>query len=179
MSSSDKPEEVEEKFLPSKDVLNPQNANAEEPTASQQRVIMGMVSSFSAEMYSGPIPPPSVIAGWEKLLPGAADRILKMAEKQSAHRIAIEARVIDGEINRSKTGLWLGFVIGTVMIVGGLMVIGLGHDVAGCTVIGSTLVGVVGAFIFGQKSREQERQNRTKAMSNQIAIPEPPISPTT
>jgi uncharacterized membrane protein len=54
-----------------------------------------MSASFSAEMYIGPIPPPSIMEGWEKVLPGSADRILKMAEKQSAHRISIEAKVID------------------------------------------------------------------------------------
>jgi len=30
--------------------------------------------------FSGPIPPPAVMDGYEKVLPGAAERILKMEE---------------------------------------------------------------------------------------------------
>ena len=30
--------------------------------------------------FSGPIPPPSIIEGYERVLPGSADRIITMAE---------------------------------------------------------------------------------------------------
>ena len=34
--------------------------------------------------YSGPIPPPETLEGYERLLPGAAERILTMAEQNAA-----------------------------------------------------------------------------------------------
>ena len=40
--------------------------------------------------FDSPIPHPEIIAGYEKICPGAADRILRMAEKQSDHRILQE-----------------------------------------------------------------------------------------
>ena len=40
----------------------------------------------TTEQYSGPIPHPKIISGYEEILPGAADRILSMAEKESQHR---------------------------------------------------------------------------------------------
>jgi uncharacterized membrane protein len=135
-----------------------------------------MSASFSAEVYSGPIPPPSIMAEWEKLLPGSADRILKMAEKQTAHRITIEEKVVDGDVRRSDRGLIFGFIIALVMIIGGLIVIGLGHDVAGAAVITGSLIGVVGLFVYAYISREAERKNRMNAAAaaNQIKIPSPP-----
>ena len=36
--------------------------------------------------FSGPIPPPNIIKGYEEILPGSADRIIAMAENQSKHR---------------------------------------------------------------------------------------------
>ncbi len=40
-----------------------------------------------SEQFHGPIPPPQILAGYEQLLSGSADRILCMAE-QEKQRIA-------------------------------------------------------------------------------------------
>jgi len=40
--------------------------------------------------YSGPIPHPNDLARYEEILPGAAERIMKMAELQAEHRRALE-----------------------------------------------------------------------------------------
>ncbi len=53
---------------------------------------------FVSEQLQGPIPPPSYLSGYEQLLPGAADRILKMAEKETEHRQAMEKKALDAEI---------------------------------------------------------------------------------
>ena len=42
--------------------------------------------------FAGPIPPPSMMKQYEETLPGSADRILKMAEKQSEHRQWVEKK---------------------------------------------------------------------------------------
>jgi uncharacterized membrane protein len=43
-----------------------------------------------AALFSGPIPPPDLLERYNQIIPEGADRILKMAEKQSAHRQKIE-----------------------------------------------------------------------------------------
>ena len=42
------------------------------------------------EQYSGPLPKAEDLAKYEALLPGAADRIFVMAEKQLSHRHDLE-----------------------------------------------------------------------------------------
>ena len=42
-----------------------------------------------AQQFSGPIPPPDALAQYNNIVPGAAERILKMAENQAAARIRI------------------------------------------------------------------------------------------
>ena len=37
-------------------------------------------------MYVGPLPPSKEFGGYEQALPGAANRILAMAEQESEHR---------------------------------------------------------------------------------------------
>ncbi len=64
---------------------------------SDPRQIIGVVvqaieSRTQAFSYSGPLPPASEFAKYENTLPGAADRILKLAETGSAHGIAMDTR---------------------------------------------------------------------------------------
>lgn len=51
--------------------------------------------AVSAEYHhSGPIPDPMTLERYDQILPGAAERIIKMAEDQSTHRREIEKIVI-------------------------------------------------------------------------------------
>ena len=51
--------------------------------------------------YSGPIPPPEIFRGYEEVLPGSAERILKMTERQLEHRITTENKQLDHSIKLS------------------------------------------------------------------------------
>jgi uncharacterized membrane protein len=48
------------------------------------------VSSSQSIMYRGPLPTSGEFKGYEQVLPGAANRILTIAEKESEHRHDIE-----------------------------------------------------------------------------------------
>ena len=41
--------------------------------------------------YAGPIPPPAMLKEFNEIIPDGANRILKMAEVQVAHRHSLEA----------------------------------------------------------------------------------------
>ena len=41
----------------------------------------------SATYYKGPLPPPSMYGEYDRILPGAAERLLKITEDQTNHRI--------------------------------------------------------------------------------------------
>jgi hypothetical protein len=44
------------------------------------------------------------------VLPGAADRILKMAENQATHRQGLERRALSGDLYKSMMGTVLGYI---------------------------------------------------------------------
>ena len=54
-----------------------------------QRNGVNVISQIS-QSFSGPLPPPQVLASYDQILPGCAERIIKMAEEQGLHRRAIE-----------------------------------------------------------------------------------------
>ena len=59
-----------------------------------EKEIKKVVMEMAKAEFSGPIPPPSIIEGYERVLPGSADRIISMAEKQSEHRQKMEDKMI-------------------------------------------------------------------------------------
>lgn len=52
--------------------------------------------------YSGPLPPADQIRAYEEALPGSADRILAMAERQQEHRLALEKVTVNEAALRSR-----------------------------------------------------------------------------
>lgn len=69
--------------------------------------------------YSGPLPPPEALQRYDQILPGAANRIIKMAESQHEHRQKLEKTVVESNAFSQKVGLILGFVVAMTAIVGG------------------------------------------------------------
>lgn len=49
-----------------------------------------MVLGYEEHLYSGPIPQAEELEHYENVLPGLADRIVSMAEKQAKHRRRLE-----------------------------------------------------------------------------------------
>jgi len=58
------------------------------------------ITATTAESWSAPIPPPEAIRQYETTLSGAFDRILAMAEKESAARHAQAEKTLENEARR-------------------------------------------------------------------------------
>lgn len=111
---------------------------------------------------SGPIPPPDVLADYERLLPGSANRIIRMAEAEQAHRHALQSKAIDARIidanaarKEARMGQFLGLAIGLVGLAAAVIIACLVRGSGGATVAsivgGSTVIGLVTIFILGRR----------------------------
>ncbi|MGY1488846.1 DUF2335 domain-containing protein [Methylobacillus pratensis] len=114
--------------------------------------------------FEGPVPHPTILQGYEDILPGAAERILVMAENQSQHRIEQEKKVLDAnekirlmqaEINRSQVrwvgvsdfvGQLFGLVVSLACVGGGVWLVYLEHDWAGAALFSIPIAGIIKAF---------------------------------
>ena len=63
---------------------------------------------LQAESYRGPLPHPKHVAQFEKILPGAAERIFSMAEREQAHHHACENNVIKAQSSYGTRGQYMG-----------------------------------------------------------------------
>jgi len=68
--------------------------------------------------YSGPLPPATEFAQYERILNGAAERILTLAEKEAEHRRVIENKLIKSVARGQFFAFALILLSLAVMIVG-------------------------------------------------------------
>ncbi len=116
--------------------------------------------------YSGPLPRPSDLQEYERVMPGAANRILTMAERQANHRQTLEKTVIVGDSKRANCGLWIGAFVVLCLLGGSVFLIINDHDWAGTVIAGLDIVSLVGVFVYGSNNRRQERIKKTEIMHN-------------
>lgn len=112
-----------------------------EPTREQ------LISILARSEFSGPLPPPAMLARYNEALPDGADRIVKMAEQQSMHRQRIESR---GQI--------FGFTLAMTAIVGGIVLISVGRSTEGLVPLVSAIAGLTAIFIYGETRARKARQ---------------------
>ncbi len=109
-----------------------------------------------AEAYQGPIPSPEMLRRYEEILPGAAERILRMAEDQAAHRRRIEAVVIPGNAANERRGQFMAFVLAVLFGTLSFILVLEGHDAAG-GILGTTAVlGLTSSFLAGRRARDRD-----------------------
>ena len=97
-----------------------------------------------SRMFSGPLPSPDAFREYEAVLPGAADRILGMAEFQLHQRASSQ-----------KMGLWVMFVIAIGFLIGSIALALLAAPAAAVLFpVVPTLVSG-GAYVYGLRKRSQ------------------------
>lgn len=126
------------------------------------RAITAVHQSIS---FSGPLPPPDLLDRYNQVIPNGADRIMAMAERQSAHRESLEAQVVAGNIKSQARGTLYAFIICLITILGGFGLIYLGRNVGGLVAILSSLAGLAGVFIYGKYQQRKEREEKSAALA--------------
>jgi uncharacterized membrane protein len=112
------------------------------------------------------------LAKYDEVLPGLAERIVALAEKQSTHRQSLEMATVGGNIAAQARGQWLAFAIVVVGIVAGTVLIALGKPTEGLTALLTPLGIVAGAFFVtraqqaGELARKREIQDQASRQSS-------------
>ena len=99
---------------------------------------------------SGPLPTPDILLGYDEVLPGAAERIMRMAEKEQAGALEFGGISVRAATADNRRGQVFGFLValaafGTASYLGYL-----GHGAAAAIVGGGTVVALVTVFVTGR-----------------------------
>ena len=100
------------------------------------------------------------MAAYDQICPGAADRIIGMAERQATHRQSLEKTAIQGNVSHAKLGQIFGFILGMVALLGGIYLLATGKSAEGYATVLGTLGTLAGIFVYGRRRQEQEREQK-------------------
>jgi uncharacterized membrane protein len=108
--------------------------------------------------FSSPLPPPEMLATYERAQPGLINKIIEMTETESKHRRELEKQKLLAEVKSLQRGDALisraqvfALVIAILTIVGGCFTAIQGAQIAGSIIGTSGVVGIIGAFIKNSK----------------------------
>ncbi len=105
---------------------------------------------FQRAEFSGPLPPPSILAKYEEVVPGAAERIISTAENETRHRQALEKATVEGYFLARRHGAHWGGVISLATLAAGTFLVATGHNVVGLAALAAAISAPVIAFVTGQ-----------------------------
>jgi uncharacterized membrane protein len=148
----------------SQDITDPQQLDQQSNTVitnNEPNAEGSWVQEYSSlELSAGPIPSPVILGQYEKLVPGTADRLIKMAEKEQSHRHEMDEKVTSAQINdlrrsrlENNLGQVFGLVIGLSAIFAGSYTALKGSQVVGGLIGTAGVAGLVSAFVLGKDGK--------------------------
>lgn len=121
--------------------------------------------SSHLEISNGPIPPPTMLADYEHVAPGSADKIIGMATKEQDHVHDMNSRIqrrADLDLYFAYAmrffGLGSGFTVSLIGIYCAYQLGMNGHEIAAGALSFGGLAGLVGVFIRGNEKQNQEKK---------------------
>jgi uncharacterized membrane protein len=125
-----------------------------------REVKKGAMITQTVVSYSAPIPPASEFQKYEAVLPGSADRILGMAERQSKHRHSIEKTLVFFQSASSFLGMILAFILALAGIIAGSYLLLNNKPIEGFTALLTPLGIITSAFIYNQNKNKEENPKK-------------------
>lgn len=120
----------------------------------QRQIILQKIQSFS-----GPIPHPELLEGYERVQPGLAERIVAMAEKEQTMQLECDKAYVEGPIKATRRGQWMGFAIAIVFVIAATVLGILGRTAVAITLGGGTLVALVTIFVTNRPPRRSDQRD--------------------
>lgn len=121
----------------------------------------GFIRVFSE--FSGPLPPPALLAEYDRVVPGLAGRIAGWTEEESEHRrraemevLAMQREIVQGGLRHRSRGQIFGLIVVLVIAVGSLVLIGLGHSIVGLAALVLALATLASAFWISRRADQSD-----------------------
>lgn len=129
------------------------------PEKVRARIVV--TRSTQETVFSGPFPPPYIIAEYENAMPGAAERVFNHSEVEQANRhevnikkLDLEKHQIDVEAGKFHKGQNAGFATMVLLFV--LAVIALYLDQPWITGLIAAIGVVLAVFVAGKKPKKRK-----------------------
>ncbi len=100
-----------------------------------------------------------MLAKYEDILQGGAERIFRMAERESEHRMKMESDQLASDSSLAMRGQWIGLaaVLASLCLAGYMAY--LDEAVVAAVIAGLNLVGLAGVFVYGGLRRRAAQRH--------------------
>ncbi len=103
------------------------------------------------------MPPPALLREYDEVVPGLAERIVGMTEKSITGHIDRDNRLADAEIEISKSGQSMAFVLTLIALIASIVFFAKGNALAGGLLIGLPVVLLVRSFLPGSGGQPMQQ----------------------
>jgi len=162
-------------------------AEAEILNNPRVRRLLTIVSEQTMEFTTGEIPPPTLLAAYERIHPGAKEiffshhhQQMEMTQAEQNHRHAFENRLLDHNIESERKGQHIATRLAGAFLLASLLAFGfalaLGFENAAIAAVGAIVIEIVGlAGVFlGTRPRAVKRvQKPSELPPGDLAAQEP------
>jgi uncharacterized membrane protein len=104
--------------------------------------------------FQGPIPPPAMLAQYNEVVPGLANRLVVLTEKEQAHR----HKWMDGNLalksGTVKRGQWMAFILAIIILFMAFFFANKGDTTFAGILVTLDLVGLASIFIAGRVGKK-------------------------
>ena len=142
----DDPEQSESTLL--RQELETELKSLSVPPEKRENVIQRVLTLV--ESYRGPLPHPRHFGQFEEILPGSAERILRMAENEQSYRHGMGRNIVRAESSYASKGQLIGAFVIIALIGCALYSIILGSTTGAGLFLGAGALGGVAMFVNGQ-----------------------------
>ncbi len=135
------------------------------PSSSQ---LLSMKKEERVIIQQSNMPDVATLEGYARVIPGGADRLIALIEKQVEHRIQLENVVVPEQVRQSRRGQCFGFIVACVSFVVSIVFLFMGQANWAGWIATSTSVGMAAIFVTGkvlsasslQKKEPQETKTK-------------------
>jgi len=115
--------------------------------------------------YSGPLPPPQMLAEYDDVIDNGAERIFTWVSGQTIHRQRNETKVINAGIVMEIAGLVVATgIVGAVLWFAWVFA-NKGHNLTAFATVIVALASLAGVFVYARKTGKDERIEKAKIMA--------------
>ena len=144
--------ESDDEITPKKEIEKLEKADE-----SNKEIFQLISQLVYSKEHRGPLPAPEDFREYENILPGSADRILKMAEEVTYSKTKNLAKKTSIENRNSLIGLIFAFMLALLFLGISFFMISKGYPIAGIIAFISELGALVYTFVYGSKARSKEK----------------------
>lgn len=124
--------------------------NLDIPPEIKKKLIRKATTIVSiSNSFSGPLPPPEMLAKYNQAVPNGAERILAMTEAQLKHRQKVEKK----KFKQSAIGQIMGFALAVGCIAGTIYLSMNDHESVAIVLGTCTIIGLVTVFVLGKRAQ--------------------------